>query len=70
MLIIFTYKQILTVVVVTLCLLLGCLYLLIRLWDKDRFIKLEERTTSLEYSRDVTLYSDAKGDAKDEVKHG
>ncbi len=75
-LIIFTYKQLLTVIVLTVCLLAVGNYLIIKLWAKDRFKNiekrtnsledLEERTASLEYSRDVDVYGDRKDGTHDD----
>lgn len=75
-LIIFTYKQLLVVIVMTVVLLAVGNYLIIKLWAKDRFKNiedrtnsiedLEERTASLEYSRDVDVYGDKKDGTNDD----
>lgn len=69
-LVIFTYKQLLAVIFVTLCVLLGGVYLIVRLWVRDRFKSLEERTASLESSNEGVIYSNESETSSDEINHG
>lgn len=68
--IIFTYKQLVVGISLTLIVLFVGLYFFVRLWSKDRFEKLEERTASLEASSERAIYSNESETSSNEINHG